>query len=698
MATVSLDRVLVHVEATRTVITRALVLSMVTGAGVLATACIACSDDGGTDGVNPAAQSVYFDLEATYTSAVGDRPGAFWNLPFPSDLRLAATGEPDLSKFPNPREVALLDSFLESIRARRGFPVMPAAYFRFTDAFPEHDVAAVIPAAATSPVLLLDVDPESPERGTLYPVVATTLPYDAYTAEHLLGLAPRPGIVLRASTRYAYVVQKSFAPGFEVPAQFAALAAGATPVGAHGAAAAALYAPLWPALTAAGVAATDVLVATVFTTGDEVARTRARSEAVRAQFHPTLDGLALVGGDTYDGFCRLTGTITMPQFQVGTPPFATEGHFVLDASDVPQAQGMLAIPVTLTLPKSAMPANGWPLYQFFHGSGGRSTGLVDLGRAPTSADMPEPGKGPGWVVAHYGIAAASAALPVNPERLPGASDYEYLNLENLDAFPYTFQQGVIEQRLLTDALLAVQIPAATLSGCSLPAPPGGLFHFDGTKLVAGGQSMGGMYTNMTGAVEPRYGALVPTGAGGFWNYMILNATVVPGAKELVSGSLGVDASTVTFVHPAMHAIEMGWEIADPLVYMARIAHRPLPGLPARHVYEPVPKGDENFPIEIYDAAALSYGNQQAGAAVWPSMQDALGEAGLDGIATYPVKANVDGKTRVVVQYEGDGIVDPHYIYRQLEAVKFQYACFFASYLRDGVPTVPAPGTVGDPCP
>ena len=48
----------------------------------------------------------------------------------------------------------------------------------------------------------------------------------------------------------------------------------------------------------------------------------------------------------------------------------------------------------------------------------------------------------------YGIAAVSAALPVNPERLPGATDYAYLNLQNLTAFPYTFQQGVFEQRLL----------------------------------------------------------------------------------------------------------------------------------------------------------------------------------------------------------------------------------------------------------
>ncbi len=650
---------------------------------------------GGDDGGETSGQTVAFDLDATF---IGAEPGAFWALPFPSDLRLSVDGGPNFASFPNPGEVALVDSLLDSISLRRGFPVMPAAYFSFTAAPPVRVRTDVLPAAATSDAFLIDIDSASPERGSLYPIVAESLPVDAYTAPNLVALAPRPGIVLRPGTRYAFVLRTSFAPGFTPPASFATLAAGGTPPGTSGIAAVELYAPLWAALDAAGVSTTDVLVATVFTTGDEVKRLRERSEAIRTAYEPVIENLVLTGADTYDGFCRLDGTITLPQFQLGEPPFDDEGHFVVDANDVPQKQGDLTVPIVITLPKGPMPAGGWPLYQFFHGSGGVSSGLVDLGAATTPADLPEAGKGPGYVVAQYGIAAASAALPVNPERLPNASDFEYLNIDNLDAFPFTFQQGVIESRLVTDALLAVQIPQATLGGCTLPAPAGGLHRFAADQLVAGGQSMGGMYTNMTTAVEPRYGAVVPTGAGGFWNLMILDATVVPGARELIAASLEIDYDKMSFVHPSMHSVELGWEIADPLVYMARIARRPLEGMPARHVYEPVPKGDENFSTTIYDAAALAYGNQQAGDVLWDSMQSTLALDGIDGIASYPVKGNRDGLTRVVVQFDGDGIIDPHYIYRQLEAVKHQYACFFTSYLRDGVPTVPAPGVVGDPCP
>jgi hypothetical protein len=645
----------------------------------------ACGDEA------PAPTAV-FDLERSLAE-----PETFWNFPFPSDLRVAPSGAPDLSGFPNPRDVPILASLISVVDARRGWPTMPIAYVRFTHPVPPRALDDVIAPSPEAPVLLVDIDDASPERGTLFPVVATPLPLDRYSGENLVALAPRPGIVLRAATRYAYVVRTAFAPGFVPPPAITALASGRTPPGARGAAAAELYAPLWPALDALGVERDDVLVATVFTTGDEVARVRARSEAIRAAFAPQIADLALIGGADHDGFCQLAGTITLPQFQRGTQPFHTQGDFEVDADDVPRPQGDMTIPVAITIPKAAMPAAGWPLYQFFHGSGGVSTGLVDLGYSPTSDDVPEPGKGPGYVVARHGIAAVSSAMPVNPERLPGAAETEYLNLANLAAFPFTFQQGVFEQRLLTDAMLALEIPHALLAACGAPEPAGGAHRFDPTKLVAGGQSMGGMYTNMVAAVEPRFGAVVPTGAGGFWNLMILQTATVPGARDLLAAALAVDSDTLSFVHPALDTMALGWEIAEPAVYMARLARRPLPDHPIRHVYQPVGKDDVYFPIAIFDAAALAYGNQQAGEALWPSMQQALATDELAGLAGYPVAANLGGKTRVVVQFEGDGLIDSHYIYRQLEAVKHQYGCFFASYLATGTPRVPAPGALDDPC-
>ena len=610
-------------------------------------ALVACGSD---------APTIHYDLEHISTA------DTFWNYPWPSDQRLDANGAPDVAAFPNPRNVPILASLLSVVPERRGWPMMSVGYFRFT--------AKV--EAATTGAFLVDLD-----QKTTLPVIAEVLPDDRYTTTNLVAVAPVPGVVMRGNAKYAYVLAREFAPGFDPPSGWK------------------MSTELEAALP---IPKADVLVSTEFTTGDEVARVAARSDAIKAVYHPTIDNLTLVGDATYDGFCRLSGTITMPQFQTGTEPFDTGGLFMLDGNDVPQKQGDMTIPVNITLPKRAMPSTGWPLYQFFHGSGGLSSGVVDLGPSLDSSDMPTPGKGPGYVVALHGIAAASAAMPVNPERLINASDYAYLNINNLAAFPHTFQQGVFEQRMFTDALLALHVPAATLTACTGISTPTGDYFFDATKLVAGGQSMGGMYTNMVGALEPRFGALVPTGAGGYWNLMILDTMTVPGARQLLATALGVEDTTLNFYHPAMEVMALSWEPAEPLVYMERIARRPLDGRPVRHVYEPVGKDDTYFQTNVYDAAALAYGNEEAGTQIWPTMQDSLALDHLDGLLTYPVKANEDGHTRVVVQYMGDGIVDPHYIYRQLDAVKHQYGCFLESFLRDGVPTVPAPGGLTDPCP
>ena len=153
-----------------------------------------------------------------------------------------------------------------------------------------------------------------------------------------------------------------------------------------------------------------------------------------------------------------------------------------------------------------------------------------------------------------------------------------------------------------------------------------------------------------------------------------------------------------FVHPALDAMALGWEIAEPLAYMARLDRRPLPGTAARHIYEPVGKDDSYFPIDVYDAAALAYGNQQAGAAVWP-IDAGRARHRWTSMASRPTRSRATGTaaTRVVVQFNGDGILDAHYLYRQLDEVKHQYGCFLETYMRDGIPTVVAPGGLTAPC-
>ena len=214
--------------------------------------------------------------------------------------------------------------------------------------------------------------------------------------------------------------------------------------------------------------------------------------------------------------------------------------------------------------------------------------------------------------------------------------------------------------------------------------------------------MGAMYTNMLSAVEPRIRAALPMGAGGFWSYMMLESKAIMGGRKLIGILLGTDA-TLSFMHPGVHLVELAWEPADPYVYTPRLARDPLPGAPVRPIYQPAGKDDVYFPTDLYDAMAGGYGHQQAGSVVWPTMQDTLALEGLGGVVPYPIKQNLVSATGarytgVVVQYLGDGLADPHDIFVQLDAVKYQYGCFLRTFLKNGVATVPAPAALGTPCP
>ena len=457
---------------------------------------VACAKSGPKNYGQPGTQAA-FDLDSDPA-----QPGFFFELPYPSDLRLTADGKPQLASFPNPRGVPMLEIFRGMAMQRAGFPTVPVGYFRFS-----------APLAAGAQGLLIDLAAQA-----ALPSVSELLQHDDYTPHDVLAVAPRQGFVLKPKSKYAFVVLRSArdAAGalLGVPAALDQVLHGVTPEAALGAAARDLYAPLPAALRHAGVDPAEVAAATVFTTGDVVAETFATSSAVMAKYPLTLSNLKL-DATLNPLACVLTGSMTVPQFQKGTPPFDSDGLFVFGSDGVPVKQRDEIAPIAIVIPRQLMPDAGYPLALYFHGSGGVSRAVIDMGRTLTIGGQPQAGTGPGYIMAMHGIASAGSALPVNPERLPGASDTAYLNFLNLPAMRDTFRQGVIEQRLFLDALLALQLPPSLLAGCTGAALPAGqsAFHFDASSTVAQGQSMGGMYTNLVSAVEPRIRAAVPTGAG-----------------------------------------------------------------------------------------------------------------------------------------------------------------------------------------
>jgi hypothetical protein len=243
---------------------------------------------------------------------------------------------------------------------------------------------------------------------------------------------------------------------------------------------------------------------------------------------------------------------------------------------------------------------------------------------------------------------------------------------------------------------------------------------------------------MMAAVEPKIEAVIPTGSGGFWALLfsilansderqaaleknlptycdeLLNRGVF---EEDLPGDCTVDdfreigrflgqtlqrSEPLNHLYPALRLLQSAWEPVEPMVYMPRIARRPLPNHPVRSIYQPVGLLDSDFPEEVFNAVALASGVQQAGDELWDGMQKSLALDGLEGILPYPISQNMMSETGfpytgIVVQYEGDGIKNSHSIFSQLLDVKYQYGCFIESMQRQGAPTVLSPRSVLPPC-
>ncbi|NUP05782.1 MAG: hypothetical protein HOW73_06955 [Polyangiaceae bacterium] len=669
-------------------------------AALAAFAAASCGDDSQPPPTEEEGTTFLFDLAADLHD-----PAKFFDVPYPSDLRLDAGGHPDLAGFPNPQAVGNVTGLVTGAKERTGFPVLPVAYLRFDAPLAARVETDVIAADVGSPILLVDIDADSNDKGALVPVVAKTLEADPYTSENVLAVAARPGFILRPGTTYAVVVMKSANDAENKPLGKSAILERlrTNAPGAGEEAAAELYAPLWPTLDVLGISAEDVAAATVFTTGRVVEETAALGDAVLDKYDVTIENLAFDADELYPELCVLRGTVKLPQFQQGTPPYDENGLFQMGDDGLPVERAMEEAPVAIVIPRTPMPDAGYPLVLNVHGSGGYSIAMV----RPVGDDgVPGDPIGPAFPYATKRLAMAGFAMPLNPERFSGAEETAYLNVNNLVAMRDTFRQGILEARLFVEALTKLQIQPALLEGCIGTSLPEGAtsFFFDANQLVITGQSMGGMYTNLIGATEPLLRAAVPTGAGGHWTYFILETSLregqIPAFLTLLLGT----TTELTHLHPVLSIGAAALEPADPIIYMPHLARRPLEGHPTRPIYEPVGRGDSYFPTTIYDAVALAYGHQQAGDQVWPEMQEALALEGRDGLLTFPVTDNITSEaeapyTGVVVQYEADGDYDPHAIYSHRDDVKRQYACFIDTFLRDGSATVVEPtSNWEEPCP
>ena len=600
---------------------------------------------------------------------------SFYDLPFPHDLRRDADGTVSIARFPFPAN-PLVDQYRAVIEETAGFGIASGVFFKFDGAIDPATLPAGPDASRTpgASAFLINVDPLSPGRGTRVPLwIDFRGAGDAYRDPNLLTLMPVPGHVLDQGTLYAAVVtddvRDPLAAPLTAPPVIQRLRAEA-PVGTFEIAALPLYQTLWHQLEGMeGLSRARIVTATVYRTGVPAAELVA---VAGKRMRPGLKHATLYAdAGTY---WVVSGDVSMPQFQRGTPPFtaAGSGAFVPNRRGVPVVQRKETVRVLVAVPKETgaitMPPTGWPIATCMHGTGGDAFSFIHDNTAVR--------------LAQRGIASISFDQPLHGLR-PGTPDDFYSPLNPL-SFRDNTRQAAVEGLIIHGLAARLRLSRAI---------PSGHIRIDRRARLFFGHSQGATVGPLVMALAPdiRGGVLSAGGGDLLLNILTRETPLLAGftAKQLVEALLG---TPVDVFHPALHLLQMGGEPSDPLAYVDRFArHRPgspLSVLFTHGLLDP----DVTTPLTAsmviaagYPLLAPTFPNR-----VFPALPTYRYQEGFDlaGLPTLlpPVTGNLGGAATGGLSLFEHG---NHFPVFSDPAAIAQWTGFMGSLGSDAVPTIPA---------
>ena len=639
--------------------------------------------------------------------------------PWPSEHRRADDGRLVDFPFPNPRDITLVRDATAIVRDEsHGFSTSAGVFFSLSAA-PSVERLPSLAASVTEDanVFLMDVTESSPERGVRRPI-ETEFAEDAgpFGGPRVLSLLPLQGVPLRPRTTYAAAVLRRLNDAVGQPLgvseSMARLAGGVRPRGV-GERAFAVYRAALAVLAERGVRAVDVAGLAVFTTDDPLA-TFARARSTLAA-RPVPTPSAFVPAEVFPDYCVFAATLAMPDFQAGEPPYTAEGgdwRFDADGRLVHQRDAMANLVVTL--PRRAMPENGFPTVVFVRTGGGGERPLVDRGRRGTAGGPAlQPGTGMAMHFARAGYAGVSVDGPHGGLRNPTRADEQLLvfNITNARALRDNVRESALELTLLPDVLARLRIDATGCAGARTPTG-GAELRLDGRQLALMGHSMGATIAPLTAAFEPRYTTLLLSGAGGSWIENIRFKQKPLDVRSIAELLLGYPANTLRAHDPVLSLVQWAAEGADPQVYARRLVREPAAGEAPRHVLMMQGIVDHYILPRIATGLSAALGLDLAGDVLDDPIVLARREPELAlqrshamvlpligrGVIALPARGNItDRTTAVVVQYPGDALEDGHEAVFQTEPPQRAVRCFLESLTR-GTPTVPAHAPNDTRCP
>ncbi len=650
---------------------------------------------------------VYFEVPGEEAAA------EFYRMPFPNNTRVLADGTLDLSGHGRPGVLieqlgdVVGDAYSAMETGFDGFGPNQSVFFRTSHRIDFETVAMGLPGDGTASIV--DITPGDPNFG-----VRASAGWQSHTGRrqyicnNWFELHPTTGRPLKPGHTYAALLTTGIRKrGTNIGAardpDFDALLSETAPDDARLQYAWEAYQPLRDYIDTTSWPATALSSATVFTVSDPTSYPQRLRASVRNQAElSAITGLVSCEDDNQsygsaddpdrgctqnNAFYELQGNVSLPIYQTGTAPFkeASDGGSIDFSFTEMYPATVEQVNFSLTIPKNAtMPAEGWPVVLYGHGTGGmyRNASLNGVASNLSKVTLDDATEvnfatftidqvlhGPrahkeNWRDAWLELdptAYDSDVLYFNPLNPTAARDNGLQSAVDWFAITRMFSEGVT----VDDSYIGDEI------------------RFDTSHIYYMGHSQGGVAGMNYAPYEADIQAVVMSGTGGLLIESLLNKTNPSNLATAIS--VGIADSKLTRYHPLLNLVQGYSERADGINHAVHMFADPVDGVPAKDVLHSFGVTDSYSPDETQHALARALRVQQVAGVSVPleNVTEATEE---------PVTANHagSGQTALVRLYEPVGGGDGHFvIFDRVDAAR-QYSHFLATDVRDGVPTlVPA---------
>ena len=643
----------------------------------------------------------------------GDGEWRFYDQGFPTDLRLTDEGRPDFSGFPHRLFSPLVMEFAreaERYDQMTGYAPDTPVYIRFTGTFEPEEFS--LPqsanhfADASSVIQLIDVDPDSPLRGKRYPI-AVDFRYeeDEYRPASLFEAIPI-GQIQQENTTYALIITRDiageYADDLNANPVLTSLLKGKNPrykdlfiTASNAEKALQVYAPLKDQLELDGIDPDDVIAAVVWTTGAATSKAFELGQIMTQWEVPPLLSAWEMTKDMPE-FCVYEAQWSVPGLQKGLFPFPSPifgGDIEYDLNGEPIVQYWRETPAVITIPKTPMPSEGYPMLLFHHGAYGLAEHVWSRGKEPVDGEISTYGSAAhvaslrGWAAAgmggHFGhdhqqsielydAISETVGIPLN------ALQFNFYNPQGFrDNLLQQLSERILFRRLIEQAHIDTR-------GCIGSNQGDAVFNPQQTALM--GQFLGAFTAAAQIAVDPApLAAYIATGPGTYNMKLFLQNKQDPEGSSLgnILEPLFFYTDVDDIVEDPFHPVyALGDQFSAPSNTSLMLAKREQlnnAGQMPFHSLMIFGHVDNFVPLSSQKPLIRALESDMAGPeldvstelSLLASAQAAGGEA-LD----YPVSGNGHhGETNAFTRYQQDEIKTGHHVMIQLEAPKHQIGCF-----------------------